>query len=147
MTCATCSHEADVHDGRCYAPHCLCERYVEHVLDPELGHGSGDGEADYYEQVAAFSSLVGVPLASPDTHALDELFPAQTKLKDEPTLPLAVVYPSRSGRPWAHVVTVVDHPTKPYLTCNCRGFAMHGSCWASARVTALVGVETKEEVR
>ncbi len=139
MTCA-CGHEADVHDGRCYGPYCQCEGFREVVLDPELGHGSSDGEADYYEQVEAFAAATGA-------RVLGDLFPAPRKAKDESALPMAVVYPSRSGRPWAHVVTVVDDPARPYLTCGCRGFAMRGTCWAVARVEALTGVAARKETR
>ena len=138
MTCR-CGHEADVHDGRCYAPYCQCEGFREVVIDPELGHGSGDEEADYYEQVEAFAGATGA-------RVLGDLFPAP-KARPSPALPLAVVYPSRSGRPWAHVVTVVDDPARPYLACGCRGFAMRGTCWAVGRVEALLGIGPREEKR
>ncbi len=115
MTCS-CGHGANVHDGRCYAPYCQCEGFRERATRQE-------------------------PVVS--TGALGDLFPAP-KAK-EPALPLAVVYPSRSGKPWAHVVTVVDDPARPHLTCGCRGFAMRGTCWATARVETMIGLETRKE--
>ena len=116
MTCS-CGHEADVHDGRCYAPRCQCEGFHEAVPRQEPGASLGD------------------------------LFPAPkaTRAKDEPALPMAVIYPSRSGRAWAHVVTVVDDPARPFLACGCRGFAMRGTCWAVARVETLTGVAARKE--
>ena len=109
MTCR-CGHEADVHEGRCYAPRCPCERYEE-VEERTTGALPAD------------------------------LFPAE----GDAGPPLAVIYPSRHGRPWAHVVTVADHPTRPYLTCGCRGFAMRGTCWAVERVSGMIGIPAREK--
>ena len=118
MTCAVCGHEGQVHDGGGYLPYVQLGR----CFLPDCG-------------CMGYRAARAVPV---------DLFPAP---KDEPRLPIAIVYPSRSGRPWAHVVSVVDHPTKPYLTCGCRGYSVRGTCWAVSRCEALIGIPAKGETK
>jgi hypothetical protein len=108
----------------------------------ECGHERIDHEGRCFAPSCtcdAFHEAGSAPSAEPAN--LSELFPPG---QDRSILPIAVLYPSRSGGSWPHVVMVCDHPTHPFLMCSCRSFAVRGTCWAAARVTELTGIPARE---
>jgi hypothetical protein len=138
MTCE-CGHESDVHEGRCFAPGCTCEAFREVSLT--LGLGSGDNEAEAIEERVAFAGAVLSGRPKEEPRDLLDLFAPEEAQQPRP---VAVVFASRSGGPWPHVVAVSDHPNRPYLMCSCRSFAVRGTCWAAERASEMLGVPVRE---